>query len=147
MQWGFSTVLNYSDEIEIDKVEGPTFEAGQTEEMTQARNQFDKIMANKSSATSPEALAYAKKCLGSEDRATYEEGQDVLYEMAGALLEAFTRIYEIKDKAIFKRFVLPHLERADKVLDLMYDSEMSHIDEYSQLNAAFKELSARYNEE
>jgi hypothetical protein len=147
VQWGFSTVLNYSDDIEIDKVEGPTFHAEQAEEMTQARRQFDKIMANPRSWSSPEALEDAKGYLASEDDPTYEKGQDTLFYIAEALLDAFTRIDEIKDKAIFKRFVLPHLERADAVLELMGKHGMSHLDEYSQLDAAFKELSGRHAED
>jgi hypothetical protein len=144
VKWGFSTVLNGSEEIEIDAVEGPTFEAGQSEEMTQARRQFDMIMANSRSWSSPEALRDAKEDLKSEE--DYERGQNNLFDMADTLLDVFTRLDLIKDGALFKRFALPHLKLADEVLDLMHANEMSEAHLFVQLSAAWKEMSARFNE-
>lgn len=147
VQWGFSTVLNYSEEIEIDKVEGPTFTAGQTEEMTQAREQFNKIMGNSRSWSSPEALEEAETCLKSENSATYKKGQTTLYKMAGALLGAFKQINATKDKTIFKRFILPFFDRTDQVLVLMKKHGMSEEKRYADLSLAFEELVERYNKD
>lgn len=147
VQWGFSTVLNYSDEIEIDKVEGPTFKAGETEEMAEARDQFNKIMGNSRSWSSPEALEEAETYLKSKDEATYEKGQSTLYKMAGALLSAFIRIDSTKDEAIFKRFILPFFDRTDQVLFLMKKHGMSEEERFSKLSVAFKDLVERYNKD
>lgn len=145
VKWGFTTILSQgSEEIQIDTVQGPTFEAKQTPEMEEARRQFDKIMANPSRWSSPEALEQVQFELDSPDDEIYNAGIDHLYDMANDLLDVFTRIDETTNEKIFKKFVRPHLRLAFEVLDLMSKHGVEDVT-YRHLNAACQELKDRYH--
>jgi hypothetical protein len=142
VKWGFTTIKDL-DQIVVDTTQGPTFEEGETAEMTEARLQFDNVMANPSGWTSPETLEGTEGLLDSKDKSKQNEGLGYLDEIAKYLVWVLALINETTDEAVFERFAGPHLNTASQILDLMKKNRKSDEDLYKNLFAADKKLMLR----
>jgi hypothetical protein len=118
--WGFTTLLNRKfEQIFVDEVSTPKFQKGSTDQLNETLNIFDKVLANPSAWTSPEAFQDTKARLESKDNQKKKQGHEYLVSMAKALGDTLDHIDKrARTKTIMLQFAGPHIDMAYRVQEL-----------------------------
>lgn len=138
--WGFTTLMNLSEEAYVNTTQGPAFQSGRTEEMEEALMNFNSLLANPGAFTSPEVLASTRRLLTSKEKSSHTRGRADLITMGKELYWALNRISRFSQKkSTTLKMAGPHFDTAREVLKLATYYEVR--DEiFSELTALCDEI-------
>lgn len=144
--WGFTTLMNLSEEAYVNTTQGPAFHSGRTEEMQEALMNFNSLLANPGAFTSPEVLASTMRLLTSKEKSSHTQGRADLITMGKELYWALNRINRFSQKkSTALKMAGPHFDTAREVLKLATSYEVG--DEiFSELTDLCDEISRKLAE-